>query len=98
MTADSGPLQFIAGTGNIGAIGLDSHHYEATSEQLSDLPFDPSNAVTIDARAGDVVFFGPYAIHASFEIPRVSTVESSLTATPTLARTSDSIRVMVPVV
>lgn len=67
MTADSGPLQFIAGTGNIGAIGLDGHHYEATSEQLSDVPFDPSNAVTIDARAGDVVFFGPYAIHASFE-------------------------------
>ena len=67
MTPDSGPLKFIAGTGNIGAIGLDSHHYEANSEQAPNLPFNPANAVTIDAKAGDVVFFGPYAIHASFE-------------------------------
>jgi hypothetical protein len=54
MTPDSGPLKFMPGSAQWGRVELGG---DAAAE----------NAVTIAARPGDVLFFGPYTAHASFE-------------------------------
>ena len=60
MTPDSGPLQFMPGSAKWGRVELgdDAGH----SKQLRE-----RDAVTIAARPGDTLFFGPYTAHASFE-------------------------------
>jgi hypothetical protein len=56
MTPDSGPLKFIPGSGKWGRVELDDDGAGSTHD-----------AVTIAARPGDTLFFGPYTAHASFE-------------------------------
>jgi ectoine hydroxylase-related dioxygenase (phytanoyl-CoA dioxygenase family) len=60
MTPDSGPLKFMPGSAKWGRVELadDAGH----SRQ-----FREKDAVTIAARPGDTLFFGPYTAHASFE-------------------------------
>lgn len=68
MTPDSGPLLFIPGSSKWGRVdfgdrtgGNPSH---ATKRLVQSREED---AVTIAAQPGDVLFFGPYTVHASFE-------------------------------
>jgi len=60
MTPDSGPLKFMPGSAKWGRVELgdDAH---------SPAHFHEEDAVTIAARPGDTLFFGPYTAHASFE-------------------------------
>ena len=67
MTPDSGPLKFIPNSASWGNLLLKHSDYESADEHDSTLPFDTSTAVTIEAKAGDTLFFGPYTVHASFE-------------------------------
>ena len=59
MTEENGPLEFLPPT----AVSLD-----AAGRLVTDAPgarIDRSRAVPITGRAGDVLFFGPYAVHGS---------------------------------
>lgn len=67
MTPESGPLKFIPRSSNWGNLQLDEAVYDSRETNNAQLPFDPETAVTIEARAGDTIFFGPYTVHASFE-------------------------------
>lgn len=68
MTPDSGPLQFIPGSAKWGAVDFGHHDYDAPDYLLKRPPqFREEDAVTILARPGDTLFFGPYTAHASFE-------------------------------
>jgi len=67
MTPNSGPLKFIPNSASWGNLMLKDSDYESANEHDSTLPFDPTTAVTIEAKAGDTLFFGPYTVHASFE-------------------------------
>ena len=67
MTPESGPLKFIPRSANWGNLGLDEASYDSNEVNDARLPFDPGTAVTIEAMAGDTIFFGPYSVHASFE-------------------------------
>ncbi len=68
MSPDSGPLKFIPGSSKWGRVDFGSHDYDDpdSSTRLPPL-FNPDDAVTITASAGDTLFFGPYTAHASFE-------------------------------
>jgi hypothetical protein len=68
MTPDSGPLKFMPGSAKWGRVELDG----AAARGALGTAGNPANlrdndAVTIAARPGDVLFFGPYTAHASFE-------------------------------
>lgn len=67
MTIDNGPLLFVKGSGKWGRI--DFGQFDYNDEYNSHIPecFEDGNIVTITARAGSVLFFGPYTAHASFE-------------------------------
>ena len=67
MTPESGPLKFIPRSANWGNLGLDEASYDSNEADDAQLPFDAGTAVTIEAKAGDTIFFGPYTVHASFE-------------------------------
>lgn len=68
MTADSGPVQFIPGSSKWGRVDFGDHDYDKTDYQPNrPAQFRPQDAVTIIADPGDVLFFGPYTAHASFE-------------------------------
>lgn len=67
MTPESGPLKFIPKSANWGNLGLDEKSYDSDEASNVQLPFDPETAVTLEAKAGDTIFFGPYTVHASFE-------------------------------
>ena len=67
MTPESGPLKFIPQSASWGNLGLDETSYDSDEAIDAKLPFDAGTAVTIDAKAGDTIFFGPYTVHASFE-------------------------------
>jgi ectoine hydroxylase-related dioxygenase (phytanoyl-CoA dioxygenase family) len=56
MTPDSGPLKFMPGSAKWGRVELGD-----------DAARSAQDAVTIAARPGDTLFFGPYTAHASFE-------------------------------
>lgn len=56
MTAANGPLEFLPAD----AVTLD-----ARGRLVPDAPLDTGRAITITGRAGDVLFFGPYAVHGS---------------------------------
>ena len=63
MTAANGPLQFLPAA----AVQLDAH-----GRLIRDAPIDHSQAISVIGRAGDVLFFGPYAVHGS--TPNVSSL------------------------
>lgn len=66
MTPDSGPLKFVRGSGQWGRIDFSDGWYERQTDRgtVGGKPRNP--IVTIAAEPGDVLFFGPYAAHASF--------------------------------
>jgi hypothetical protein len=55
MTEENGPLEFVP----LDAVSLDR------SRRLVTGSVDPSRAVSVTGRAGDVLFFGPYSVHGS---------------------------------
>jgi hypothetical protein len=68
MTPDSGPLQFIPGSPAWGRVNFGNHDYDDPQyEPLRPPEFNEEDAVTIRAKPGDTLFFGPYTAHASFE-------------------------------
>ena len=68
MTADSGPLMFMPGSAKWGRADFGGHDYDQVSDQTSrPAEFSEADAVTVLAEPGDVLFFGPYTAHASFE-------------------------------
>jgi len=68
MTPDSGPLQFIPGSSRWGRVDFGNHDYDNPDYQPQRPPeFRDDDVVTIAAKPGDTLFFGPYTAHASFE-------------------------------
>ena len=68
MTVDSGPLQFIRGSSQWGRVDFCNHDYDNPVENLKAPPqFRQEDAITVIAKPGDTLFFGPYTAHASFE-------------------------------
>lgn len=67
-TPDSGPLKFMPGSVKWGRVEFSDHNGDDTSPRLK-TPVGPTDvrAVTIAARPGDTLFFGPYTAHASSE-------------------------------
>jgi ectoine hydroxylase-related dioxygenase (phytanoyl-CoA dioxygenase family) len=65
MTPDNGPLLFIPGSARLGRIEFDGHDPERAPGPPA--PLRAMDVVTIVARPGDTLFFGPYTAHASFE-------------------------------
>ncbi len=68
MTQNSGPIQFIPGSAKWGRVDFGDHDYDNpgyTPKRPSQ--FCEDDAVTIAAKPGDTLFFGPYTAHASFE-------------------------------
>jgi len=67
MTADNGPLMLVKGSGQWGR--MDFGKFDYNDDYNSRLPacFEQKNVVTVTARAGSVLLFGPYTVHASFE-------------------------------
>ncbi len=55
MTEENGPLEFVP---------LDAVTVDGARRLVKD-SVDPSRAVSVTGRAGDVLFFGPYAVHGS---------------------------------
>jgi hypothetical protein len=64
MTPDSGPLQFVPGSAQWGRIELAD---AAAPGAVRPAQFREQDAVTIAAKPGDALFFGPYTVHASSE-------------------------------
>jgi len=68
MTTDSGPLMFMPGSAKWGKAEFGDHDYDQQPcDARQPIEFDETNAVTVLAEPGDVLFFGPYTAHASFE-------------------------------
>ena len=68
MTPDSGPLRFIPGSAGWSRVDFGDHDYDKPDYTTKTPPeFREEDAVTIEARAGDTLFFGPDTAHASFE-------------------------------
>jgi ectoine hydroxylase-related dioxygenase (phytanoyl-CoA dioxygenase family) len=67
MTHDSGPLKFMPGSAKWGRVELgdDAEHGGVGTSKPAQ--FREQDAVTVAARPGDALFFGPYTAHASFE-------------------------------
>ena len=56
MTEENGPLEFAP---------MDAVHLDAEGRLVREAPVDSSRAVSVTGRAGDVLLFGPYAVHGS---------------------------------
>jgi ectoine hydroxylase-related dioxygenase (phytanoyl-CoA dioxygenase family) len=68
MHEDNGPLIFVPESSQWGKVDFGDHDYDKPSfQQKYPSQFDPKNTVTISAKAGSVLYFGPYTAHASFE-------------------------------
>lgn len=68
MTRDSGPVQFIPGSSAWGRVNFGDHDYDDPNYATKTPPeFRDEDAVTVLAKPGDTLFFGPYTAHASFE-------------------------------
>lgn len=67
MTSDNGPLLFIPGSSRWGPVDFGQHDYD-DQDYLHKIPpeFNEAEIVTITAKPGDTLFFGPYTAHASF--------------------------------
>ncbi|MEM9056782.1 MAG: phytanoyl-CoA dioxygenase family protein [Pseudomonadota bacterium] len=67
MTPDSGPLKFVRGSARWGRVAFSDGGYDHPDGEAQKPPqFRDEDVVTIDAKPGDTLFFGPYAAHASF--------------------------------
>ncbi|MEL7448317.1 MAG: phytanoyl-CoA dioxygenase family protein [Pseudomonadota bacterium] len=67
MTTDSGPLHFVSGSGRWGRVDFGEHDYDKPATPSRQPPqFHEEDVVTIIAKPGDTLFFGPYTAHASF--------------------------------
>lgn len=68
MTPESGTVLFIPGSSKWGRVDFGEHDYDKPEFPKKRPPqFHEEDAVTVTAAAGDVLFFGPYTAHASFE-------------------------------
>jgi len=67
MTPDSGPLQFVPGSAKWGRVDFSDDAVHGGLGTSKPAKFRDKQAVTIAARPGDALFFGPYTVHASFE-------------------------------
>jgi len=68
MTAGSGPIQFMPGSSRWGRVDFGEHDYDEPGYTVRKPPgFREEDIVTITAKPGDTLFFGPYTAHASFE-------------------------------
>ena len=67
MTPDNGPLLFVPGSSKWGRVEFGGFVGDDTSLPSTAPPLRTQAAVTILAQPGDVLFFGPYTAHASFE-------------------------------
>jgi hypothetical protein len=67
MTPDSGPLMFVPGSAKWGRVDCRDETADGGLAMSKPRKFRDKQAVTIAARPGDVLFFGPYTVHASFE-------------------------------
>ena len=68
MTQNSGPIQFIPGSAKWGRVDFGDHDYDNPGYTAKRPPqFRENDVVTITAKPGDTLFFGPYTAHASFE-------------------------------
>ena len=67
MTPDSGPLRFIPGSTKWGRVELGDDVEHARLGGSKRVQLREADAVTVAARPGDTLFFGPYTAHASFE-------------------------------
>ena len=68
MTPDSGPLKFMPGSAKWGRVELgDGAAAQRARRRETPAQFREQDAVTMAARPGDTLFFGPYTAHASFE-------------------------------
>ncbi|MDX1406209.1 MAG: phytanoyl-CoA dioxygenase family protein [Woeseiaceae bacterium] len=68
MSDDSGPIMFIPGSSRWGKVDFGDHDYDNPNYRHARPPqFHEDDAVTILAKPGDTLFFGPYTAHASFE-------------------------------
>jgi hypothetical protein len=68
MTPDSGPLKFMPGSAKWGRVQFDDAVGNGASPaSTAPAEFRLVDAVTIAARPGDTLFFGPYTAHASAE-------------------------------
>lgn len=68
MTPDSGPLQFLPGSSRWGRVDFGDHDYDDPRYRPArPQQFREDDIVTMSAKPGDTLFFGPYTAHASFE-------------------------------
>jgi hypothetical protein len=67
MTPDSGPLKFMPGSAKWGRVELGDDDARDAAPTSKSKQFRETDAVTMAARPGDTLFFGPYTAHASFE-------------------------------
>jgi len=67
MTPDSGPLKFVPGSAKWGRVEFADEAERDGPTASAPAQFREKDAVTIAARPGDALFFGPYTAHASFE-------------------------------
>lgn len=67
MKLDNGPLKFIPNSPSWGKVDFGDHSYDSDYKQRYPAEFDEQNAITIEAKPGSVVLFGPYTVHGSFE-------------------------------
>jgi ectoine hydroxylase-related dioxygenase (phytanoyl-CoA dioxygenase family) len=68
MTPANGPLLFVPGSSRWGRVDFGDHDYDDRDRQARrPAEFRAEDAVTILARPGDTLFFGPYTAHASLE-------------------------------
>jgi len=67
MTSENGPLMLLKGSAKWGRIDFGGFDYDDNYNSHLPFGFEEKNIVTVTARAGSVLFFGPYTVHASFE-------------------------------
>ena len=67
MTPDNGPILFVPGSSKWGRVDFGNPDDYCLRETETLMRSCKESAVTILAGPGDVVFFGPYTLHASFE-------------------------------
>ena len=67
MTEENGPLLFVKGSSQWGRVDFGAHDYDQVYKRKLPSQFRQEDVVTITAKAGSVIFFGPYTAHASFE-------------------------------
>ena len=56
MTEENGPLDFVP---------MDAVKLDAQGRLVREAPIDVSRAISVTGKAGDVLLFGPYAVHGS---------------------------------